>query len=279
MREFPVSELVAPIREMCIKANRVLPEDVHKCLKTARTCETSAIGAAALDDILQNVKIAETDQVPMCQDTGMALVFLELGQEVHLIGDLEAAVNEGVRQGYVEGYLRKSIVRDPLRRENTRDNTPAMLYLKLVPGDKIKLTVAPKGFGSENMSRQKMLKPSDGLEGVKAFILETVREAGSNPCPPTVVGVGIGGNFDKSCLLAKEALLRELGQHNPDPYYAVLEQELLESINRLGIGPQGYGGLTTALAVHIEVLPTHIAGLPVAVNINCHATRHVTEVL
>ncbi len=279
MREFPVSELVAPIREMCIKANRVLPEDVHKCLKAARICETSAIGAAALDDILQNVKIAETDQVPMCQDTGMALVFLELGQEVHLIGDLEAAVNEGVRQGYVEGYLRKSIVRDPLRRENTRDNTPAMLYLKLVPGDKIKLTVAPKGFGSENMSRQKMLKPSDGLEGVKAFILETVREAGPNPCPPTVVGVGIGGNFDKSCLLAKEALLRELGQHNPDPYYAGLEQELLESINRLGIGPQGYGGLTTALAVHIEVLPTHIAGLPVAVNINCHATRHVTEVL
>lgn len=279
MREFPVSELVAPIREMCIKANRVLPEDVRKCLKVARTCETSAIGAAALDDILQNVKIAETDQVPMCQDTGMALVFLELGQEVHLIGDLEAAVNEGVRQGYVEGYLRKSIVRDPLRRENTRDNTPAMLYLKLVPGDKIKLTVAPKGFGSENMSRQKMLKPSDGLEGVKAFILETVREAGPNPCPPTVVGVGIGGNFDKSCLLAKEALLRELGQHNPDPYYAGLEQELLESINRLGIGPQGYGGLTTALAVHIEVLPTHIAGLPVAVNINCHATRHVTEVL
>lgn len=279
MREFPVSELVAPIREMCIKANRVLPEDVRKCLKAARTCETSAIGAAALDDILQNVKITETDQVPMCQDTGMALVFLELGQEVHLIGDLEAAVNEGVRQGYVEGYLRKSIVRDPLRRENTRDNTPAMLYLKLVPGDKIKLTVAPKGFGSENMSRQKMLKPSDGLEGVKAFILETVREAGPNPCPPTVVGVGIGGNFDKSCLLAKEALLRELGQHNPDPYYAGLEQELLESINRLGIGPQGYGGLTTALAVHIEVLPTHIAGLPVAVNINCHATRHVTEVL
>lgn len=279
MREFPVCELVAPIREMCIKANRVLPEDVRKCLKAARICETSAIGAAALDDILQNVKIAETDQVPMCQDTGMALVFLELGQEVHLIGDLEAAVDEGVRQGYVEGYLRKSIVRDPLRRENTRDNTPAMLYLKLVPGDKIKLTVAPKGFGSENMSRQKMLKPSDGLEGVKAFILETVREAGPNPCPPTVVGVGIGGNFDKSCLLAKEALLRELGQHNPDPYYAGLEQELLESINRLGIGPQGYGGLTTALAVHIEVLPTHIAGLPVAVNINCHATRHVTEVL
>ncbi len=279
MRDFPVSELVAPIREMCIKANRVLPEDVRKCLKAARTCETSAIGASALDDILQNVKIAETDQVPMCQDTGMALVFLELGQEVHLIGDLEAAVNEGVRQGYVEGYLRKSIVRDPLRRENTRDNTPAMLYLKLVPGDKIKLTVAPKGFGSENMSRQKMLKPSDGLEGVKAFILETVREAGPNPCPPTVVGVGIGGNFDKSCLLAKEALLRELGQHNPDPYYAGLEKELLESINRLGIGPQGYGGLTTALAVHIEVLPTHIAGLPVAVNINCHATRHVTEVL
>ena len=279
MREFPVSELVAPIREMCIKANRVLPEDVRKCLKAARACETSAIGAAALDDILQNMKIAEDDQVPMCQDTGMALVFVELGQEVHLLGDLEQAVNEGVRQGYAEGYLRKSIVRDPLRRENTRDNTPAMLYLKLVPGDKIKLTVAPKGFGSENMSRQKMLKPSDGLEGVKAFILETVREAGPNPCPPTVVGVGIGGNFDKSCLLAKEALLRELGQHNPDPYYAGLEQELLESINRLGIGPQGYGGLTTALAVHIEVLPTHIAGLPVAVNINCHATRHVTEVL
>jgi fumarate hydratase subunit alpha len=209
----------------------------------------------------------------------MACVFLEIGQDVHIIGDLTEAVNEGVRRGYTEGYLRKSVVRDPLDRVNTGDNTPAMLYTDIVPGDRLKITVAPKGFGSENMSRIAMLKPSDGLEGVKKFVLESVEAAGPNPCPPIVVGVGIGGTFDKCALLAKRALLREVGAHSPNPFYAELERELLEEINALGIGPQGYGGKTTALAVHIETLPTHIAGLPCAVNINCHVARHATEIL
>jgi len=209
----------------------------------------------------------------------MACVFLEIGQEVHITGDLRAAVDEGVRRGYTEGYLRKSVVGDPIRRVNTGDNTPAMLYTELVPGDRVKITVAPKGFGSENMSRIAMLKPSDGIEGVKRFVVDTVMQAGPNPCPPIVVGVGIGGTFDKCALLAKQALLREIGRNNPDPYYGELEQELLESVNTLGIGPQGFGGRTTALAVHVETMPTHIAGLPCAVNINCHVSRHVTEVL
>ena len=228
---------------------------------------------------MENYTIARQKAQPICQDTGMACVFLKIGQDVHIQGDLTEAVNEGVRQGYGEGYLRKSVVRDPLDRVNTGDNTPAMLYTELVPGDRIEITVAPKGFGSENMSRIAMLRPSDGVQGVKDFVLKTVEEAGPNPCPPIVVGVGIGGTFDKAAYLAKKALLRPVDVRNEKPYYAALEQELLEAINALGIGPQGFGGLTTALAVNIEEYPTHIAGLPVAVNINCHVTRHKTEVL
>ena len=228
---------------------------------------------------MENYEIADEKNQPVCQDTGVACVFLKVGQDVHIEGDLTEAVNEGVRQGYGEGYLRKSVVRDPLDRVNTGDNTPAMLYVELVPGDKLEITVAPKGFGSENMSKIAMLRPSDGLQGVKDFVKKTVEEAGPNPCPPIVVGVGIGGTFDKAAYLAKKALLREVDQRNADPFYAKLEEELLEEINALGIGPQGFGGLTTALAVNIEKFPTHIAGLPVAVNINCHVTRHQTEVL
>ena len=231
-----------------------------------------------LDRIRENYQIAGNNEVAICQDTGMACVFLEIGQDVHLVGDLKEAVNEGVRQGYAQ-YLRKSVVRDPLDRVNTGDNTPAMLYTDLVPGDQVKITVAPKGFGSENMSQIRMLKPSDGLQGVKDFILRVVEDAGPNPCPPIVVGVGVGGTFDKAAYLAKKALMRPLGTHNETPFYAQLESEMLERVNALGIGPQGFGGRTTALAVNIEYLPTHIAGLPVAVNINCHVTRHQTEVL
>ena len=232
-----------------------------------------------LERIIENYQIAHRENVPVCQDTGMACVFLKVGQEVHIDGDLTDAVNEGVRRGYGEGYLRKSVVRDPLDRVNTGDNTPAMLYTELVPGDKIEITVAPKGFGSENMSQIKMLRPSDGVEGVKAFVRKVVEEAGPNPCPPIVVGVGIGGTFDKAAYMAKKALLREVDVPNEKPYYANLEKELLDMVNALGIGPQGFGGKTTALAVNIETCPTHIAGLPVAVNINCHVTRHKTEVL
>lgn len=279
MRVFSATELIEPIRKMCIDANYVLPDDVRGKLDTCRRCEDSAAAKTALDDIIQNYEIAESDHIPICQDTGMALVFLEIGEEVFIEGDLEAAVQEGVRRGYTEGKLRKSIVGDPLRRVNTKDNTPAMIYLDRVKGDKVSVTVAPKGFGSENMSQLKMLKPSDGVEGVKAFVLKTVEEAGPNPCPPIIVGVGIGGSFDKAALVAKKSLLRNTGDPNPDPFYADLEQEILTMVNRTGIGAQGYGGRGTALAVHIEALPTHIAGLPVAVNINCHATRHVTEVL
>ena len=232
-----------------------------------------------LDRIIENYQIADEANVPVCQDTGVACVFLKVGQDVHITGDITDAVNEGVRQGYAEGYLRKSVVGDPLERVNTGDNTPAMLYTELVPGDKIEITVAPKGFGSENMSQIKMLRPSDGVDGVKRFVVQAVEEAGPNPCPPIVVGVGIGGTFDKAAYLAKKALLRNVDETNEDPFYAKLEAELLAEINRLGIGPQGFGGKTTALAVTIETYPTHIAGLPVAVNINCHVTRHKTEVL
>lgn len=279
MRIVQANELTAPIRQLCIDANYVLPADVREKLQESREKESSAASKTALDDIINNYEIAESDHIPMCQDCGMALVFLEIGEEVFIEGDLDAAVQEGVRQGYTDGLLRKSIVEDPLRRKNTGDNTPGMIYTERVKGDKIKITVAPKGFGSENMSQQRMLKPADGLEGVKNFVIQAVKDAGPNPCPPIVVGVGIGGNFDKSALLAKKSLLRKTGEHNADPYYADLENELLETINKLGIGAQGYGGSATALAVHIEVLPTHIAGLPVAVNINCHASRHVTEVI
>ena len=277
MREIQSAELTARIAEMCIRANTVLPEDVHTALRRARDTEDGETARDILDVILENARAA--GPVPICQDTGMACVFLEIGQDVHIVGDLTEAVNAGVAKGYTEGYLRKSVVADPLRRVNTGDNTPALLYTELVPGDRVKITVAPKGFGSENMSRIAMLKPSDGAEGVQRFVLEAVQNAGPNPCPPIVVGVGIGGSFDKAAYLAKKALLRAVGSRNPNPFYAEMEQKLLEDVNRLGIGPQGFGGKTTALDVLIEAMPTHIAGLPCAVNINCHVSRHVTEVL
>ncbi len=278
MREINASAITETVARLCVEANRHLPQDVRDCIACAREQETWAAAQEILDRIRENYQIADRDEVAICQDTGMACVFLEIGQEVHIRGDLRAAVDEGVRQGYRQ-YLRKSVVRDPLDRVNTGDNTPAMLYTELVPGDGLKITVAPKGFGSENMSQIRMLKPSDGLQGVKDFILKVVEDAGPNPCPPIVVGVGLGGTFDKAALLAKKALLRPLNVRNESPFYRALEEELLEKINGLGIGPQGFGGRTTALAVNIETLPTHIAGLPVAVNINCHVTRHKTEVL
>lgn len=277
MRTLKAEIITAAVARMCIAATTRLPEDVKSCICSAREVEDWPVAQDVLDRIIENFNIG--GHTPICQDTGMACVFVDVGQNVHIEGDLTAAVDEGVRQGYGEGYLRKSVVGDPLDRVNTGDNTPAMLYTQLVPGDSVTITVAPKGFGSENMSRIAMLKPSDGLEGVKRFILETVELAGPNPCPPIVVGVGIGGTFDKCALLAKRALLRELNSPHPAPFYADLEQTLLTEINALGIGPQGFGGRTTALAVHIETLPTHIAGLPCAVNINCHVARHVQEVL
>lgn len=276
MREISAGAVTEAVARLCIQANTHLPEDVTAAITAARRAEDWPPAQEILDRIAENGAIGG---VPICQDTGMACVFLEVGQEVHIAGDLRAAVDEGVRRGYGSGYLRKSVVSDPLERVNTGDNTPAMLYTELVPGHRITVTVAPKGFGSENMSRIAMLRPSDGLAGVKSFILDAVEQAGPNPCPPIVVGVGIGGTFDKCALLAKRALLRDLGAPSPNPFYAALERELLEQINALGIGPQGFGGRTTALAVHIETLPTHIAGLPCAVNINCHVARHATEVL
>ncbi|MBP3660736.1 MAG: fumarate hydratase [Oscillospiraceae bacterium] len=280
MRELDVSVVRDAVARLCVAANTRLPEDVKKAIDEFRSKEDWAIAKGVLENIVENYKIADSENVPICQDTGMACVFLEVGQEVHFVGGgLYDAVNAGVRRGYTEGYLRKSVVADPVRRGNTGDNTPAVVYTDIVPGDKVKITVGPKGFGSENMSAIKMLKPSDGLEGIKKFILDTVEAAGPNPCPPMVVGVGIGGTFDKAAYLAKKALMRPLDVRNPDPYYAELEIELLEKINALGIGPQGFGGLTTALGLNIEVMPTHIAGMPCAVNISCHATRHATEVL
>ena len=280
MRELDVSVIRDTVARLCVEANTHLPEDVKAAIRDFQNKEEWAIARDVLDKIVENFHIAKEENVPICQDTGMACVFLEVGQEVHLVGgNLYDAVNEGVRRGYTEGYLRKSVVADPIRRGNTGDNTPAMIHTDIVPGDRVRITVGPKGFGSENMSAVKMLKPSDGLEGVKKFILDTVEAAGPNPCPPMVVGVGIGGTFEKAAYLAKKALMRPLDVRNPDPYYADLEAELLERINVLGIGPQGFGGLTTALGLNIEVLPTHIAGLPCAVNIGCHATRHRSEVL
>ena len=280
MRELDVSVIRDAVARLCVEANTRLPEDVRAAIRDFQTREDWAIARGVLDQIVENYQIAHRENVPICQDTGMVCVFLEVGQEVHFVGGgLYDAVNEGVRRGYTEGYLRKSVVRDPIRRGNTGDNTPAMIHTDIVPGDRVTITVAPKGFGSENMSAIKMLKPSDGLDGVKQFILDTVEKAGSNPCPPMVVGVGIGGTFEKAAYLAKKALIRPLDVRNPDPYYAELETELLDGINALGIGPQGFGGMTTALGLNIEVLPTHIAGLPCAVNIGCHATRHATEVL
>ena len=275
MREIKVSTITSAIKDLCINANYYLDQDIRDRLQEAQDKETFPIAKEMLTKIMINADIAKNEQMPMCQDTGMACVFVELGQEVHIAGgSLEEAIHEGVRQGYTEGYLRKSVVKDPLDRVNTKDNTPAIIYYNIVPGDKLKITVAPKGFGSENMSGIKMLKPADGVEGVKEFIIETVKKAGPNPCPPIVVGVGIGGTFDRAANLAKKALIRPTAERNANLMYADLKAELLEKINALGIGPQGFGGRTTALAVNIEYYPTHIAGLPVAVNINCHATRH-----
>jgi len=280
MRELSVSQITDAVERLCIEANTHLPDDVKCAIEQCRCREDSDIAKGVLDQIIANYSIADTECVPICQDTGMACVFLEIGQDVHLVGgDLRQAVDEGVRRGYDKGYLRKSVVADPVRRGNTGDNTPAMLYTEIVPGENVKITVAPKGFGSENMSAIRMFKPSAGLEGIKDFILETVEAAGANPCPPIVVGVGIGGTFDKAALLAKKALMRPLDIPNPDPFYAELEAEMLEKINALGIGPQGFGGRTTAIGLNIETLPTHIAGMPCAININCHVTRHKTEVL
>ena len=280
VREIEAAKITDTVKRLCIQANVILPEDVKNCIIKRKSEEDWAPAREILDRIEENFELAAAENVPICQDTGVACVFLEIGQEVHIAGgDITQAVNECVRQGYAEGYLRKSVVRDPLDRVNPGDNTPAMFYYDIVPGDKIKITVAPKGFGSENMSQIKMLRPSDGIEGVKAFVLKAVEEAGPNPCPPIIVGVGIGGTFDKAALLAKKALLRETGTPSADPLYAKLEEELLEKINALGIGPQGFGGKTTALAVAVEHYPTHIAGLPVAVNINCHVARHKTEVI
>jgi fumarate hydratase subunit alpha len=268
------------VRNACIEANRELPPDVRDCIRAAREKETWPGARDSLDRIIENFTLASEQRCPVCQDTGIACVFLEIGGEVHIEGDLEKAVNEGVRRGYTEGYLRKSVVADPLNgRKNTGDNTPAMLYVEFVGGDRVAVTVAPKGFGSENKSRLAMLRPSDGVEGVTELVLDTVERAGSDPCPPVVVGIGLGGTFDKAALLAKKALLRPLGSRHKEEYYAKLEAVLLEKINALGIGPQGFGGATTALGVMIETLPTHIAGLPCAVNINCHAARHVRVTL
>ena len=279
MRTLSASVITETVKRLCVEANCYLPGDMKACIEQAHNEEKWPQAKEILERIIENYQIADEKFQPICQDTGVACVFLKIGQDLHIEGNIEAAVNEGVRQGYTEGFLRKSVVRDPLDRVNTGDNTPAMLYTELVPGDGLKITVAPKGFGSENMSQIKMLRPSDGLQGVKDFVKKVVEEAGPNPCPPIVVGVGVGGTFDKAAYLAKKALMRSVDVRNEKPFYAQLEQELLEEINALGIGPQGFGGKTTALAVNIEEYPTHIAGLPVAVNINCHVTRHKTEVI
>ncbi|MBQ7857254.1 MAG: fumarate hydratase [Oscillospiraceae bacterium] len=280
MREIQVSTLTDVVERLCIEANTHLPGDVRCAIEGCRAVEDGSIAKGILDDIIENYTIADTENVPICQDTGVACVFLEIGQDVHFVGgDLTEAVNEGVRRGYTNGYLRKSVVADPVRRGNTGDNTPAMLYTEIVPGESVKITVGPKGFGSENMSQIRMFKPSAGLQGIKDFIIEAVETAGPNPCPPIVIGVGIGGTFDKAALLAKKALMRPLGSHHPDPFYAELEEEMLEKVNALGIGPQGFGGKTTAIGLNIETMATHIAGMPCAININCHVTRHCSEVL
>ncbi len=278
MRTVQVSEITKQIKEMCIEANYFLPKDMKCAMETAAEEEKSELGRRILGQLCENLKIAETDMIPICQDTGMAVIFMEIGQDVHFEGGpLEAAIQEGVRQGYTEGYLRKSVVGDPLLRENTKDNTPAVIHYSIIDGDSVKITVAPKGFGSENMSRVFMLKPADGLEGVKAAVLTAVKDAGPNACPPMVVGVGIGGTFEKCAVLAKKALTRPVEEHSEIPHIKRVEEELLREINTMGIGPGGLGGTTTALAVHINTYPTHIAGLPVAVNICCHVNRHVVR--
>ena len=280
IRTIRVEEITKNIKEMCIEANHFLSPDMAEAMKCAEKNEEAPLGKQILEQLQENLKIAGEDMIPICQDTGMAVVFLEIGQDVHLEGGaLEDAVNEGVRQGYVEGYLRKSVVGDPLIRENTKDNTPAVLHTRIVDGDQVKIKVAPKGFGSENMSRVFMLNPAEGIEGVKDAVLTAVKDAGPNACPPMVVGVGIGGTFEKCALMAKEALTREVGSHSEIEYVKELEEELLTKINSLGIGPGGLGGTTTALAVNINTYPTHIAGLPVAVNICCHVNRHVIRTI
>ena len=280
MRTLNVEEISKNIKEMCIEANHFLSKDMDIAMKNAVSTEKGPLGKKILSQLQENLKIAGKDMIPICQDTGMAVVFLEIGQDVHFEGgNLEDAVNEGIRRGYVDGYLRKSVVKDPILRENTKDNTPGIIHYKIVPGDQVKIKVAPKGFGSENMSRVFMLKPADGIEGVKEAVLTAVKDAGPNACPPMVVGVGIGGTFEKCALMAKEALTREVGSHSDIPYVKELEEELLERINKIGIGPGGLGGSTTALAVNVNTYPTHIAGLPVAVNICCHVNRHVIRTI
>ena len=276
MRNVHVSEITRNIKEMCIAANHFLSEDMSAAMKNAVQTEESPLGKQILNQLQENLQIAGEDMIPICQDTGMAVVFLEIGQDVHLEGgSVEDAVNEGVRQGYVEGYLRKSVVKDPIIRENTKDNTPAVIHYSIAPGEKVRIKVAPKGFGSENMSRVFMLKPADGIEGVKNAVLTAVKDAGPNACPPLVVGVGVGGTFEKCALMAKEALTREVGTHSEIEWVKDLEEEILQKINNLGIGPGGLGGTTTALAVNVNTYPTHIAGLPVAINICCHVNRHI----
>lgn len=280
MRELEVNKITEAVRDMCIKINHELSDDMKQALNGAEASEKSPLGKKILGQLQENLQIAESEMIPICQDTGMAVLFFEIGQNVHLTGgDFTDAVNEGVRQGYTEGYLRKSVVSDPLIRENTKDNTPAVIHTSIVPGEQVKITLAPKGFGSENMSRVFMLKPADGIEGVKNAILTAAADAGPNACPPMVLGVGVGGTFEKCALMAKQALTRPVGTHSEIPYVREMEEELLDKINGLGIGPGGLGGTTTALAVNINTYPTHIAGLPVAVNICCHVNRHISVVL
>ena len=280
MREVNVDIIIDAVKSLCINSNYFLSDDIKNALIKSKEEETWNLAKDVLDKIIINSDIAKREEMPMCQDTGMACVFVEIGQDVHIVGGLlEDAINEGVRRGYEEGVLRKSVVKDPINRVNTKDNTPAVIYYEIVSGDKIKITVAPKGFGSENMSKIKMLKPADGIDGIKEFIIDTVKAAGPNPCPPMVIGVGIGGTFEKAAYLAKKALIRPIDESSKSDFYKELEVELLDTINKLGIGPQGFGGRTTAIGLNIETYPTHIAGLPVAVNISCHATRHKDIVL
>ena len=280
MRELNVEIITENIKEMCIEANHFLSDDMKSCLSKAVNSEKSELGKQVLDSLKENLQIAEKDMIPICQDTGMAVIFIQVGQEVHLVGgNIEDAINEGVRRGYVDGYLRKSVVKDPLIRENTKDNTPAVIHYEIVEGDSVTITVAPKGFGSENISRIFMLKPADGIEGVKNAVITAVRDAGPNACPPMVIGVGIGGDFEKCAVLSKKALTRNLNEHSSIPYVKELEEELLNTINQLKIGPGGLGGTNTAFSVNIETYPTHIAGLPVAINTCCHVNRHVTRVI
>lgn len=278
MREIQVSKITETVKKLCIEANYHLSGDIRRRFEEAKNKETFDVAKNIIGILMENADIASAENMPMCQDTGVAVVFLEIGQDVHVVGgSIEEAVNEGVRQGYEEGFLRKSVVGDPLERVNTKDNTPAVIHYEIVPGDGFKITVSPKGFGSENMSQLKMLRPADGVDGVKNFVYKVVREAGPNACPPMIIGIGIGGTFEKAAYMAKKSLLRSTDERNSNPFYAKLEEEILNGINKLGIGPQGFGGLTTALTVNIETYGTHIAGLPVAVNISCHATRHAEE--